>query len=456
MKVIPQFMHAEFNVVHLGLIPVQSKLPASARSGWTSTHTEGTNTAGISSVSTAPAGVPHGLAGDVFAALITEAVAARQGTTAPELAALRLTVADIARQASLHSTGDVYRLVQGAIESLQMTNFVIWQRWTTPLLKRSERVSMSLINEFSESVEENIHFPEQQRVIYTLKLPSAVLGSVDGALVLATDRTIMQQLTSPTARGIYRLLESWRRDPADLRRVESRVVISAVDFIASARLFGSRTQVSQLLQPLLRPGGAFEQLQAANYLHTVSTIGRGDATQLAFTFVRDGSTTNMAALRLLQEQGITGQNAETLASLHLTEEVECAIWLVEEKLQKDASIRNPPGLIIKMLKDGSASSQLRRFRTRPRSIARPASPTRALPQAEPAPETPAEQQNAALQSITSLVALRKMNAEHAQLLRDRLFTGRVSPQDIRNLLTLPSQIFQDQLRLLLQPDVDLT
>lgn len=356
--------YTEYNVAQLGLISVQSKLPAGARTGWTSETREGKNTAGTRSSTAHASGVPHGIAGDVFSALVTETIAARENGETQ----LQMTVADIARQAGLGTRAADYERITVALQQLRHTNYEIWHKWRTTLTHVKEEAVLTLLPTLITRTEESLDFPGQQNRLFVMELHPSVMGSITGALTLATDPLLLEQLTSPTARGIYRLLEAWRRDPQDLTRVGMRVTIRGVELVESARLMGSRSSVSQLLAPLLAEKGAFAQLRDAGYLRRVDWTGRGDNLTLAFEFAQKQNLMDMRALQLLNELGVTGTHAETLAMTFNRELVESAAWQLEERRKAKYPIKSGPGMLIKILKDGSAAQRLEEFRARKRPL----------------------------------------------------------------------------------------
>lgn len=432
----PQAAHryTEYNVAQLGLISVQSKLPDRVRMGWVSEVKEGKNTAGTRCLTAHESGVPHGVAGDVFSALVTETIAVRESGEAR----LSMTVADIARQAGLGTRAADYERIVQALHQLRHSNYEIWHKWRTPLTKVREEAVVTLLRHLVTRTEESLEFPGQQNVLFEMELDPAVMGSITGALTLATDPLLLEQLSSPTARGIYRLLEAWRRDPADLTRVSTRVSIRGAELAESARLFGTRTSISQLLAPLQRDGGAFSQLRDAGYLKRVDWTGRGDNLMLVFEFAQQQNLMDMRALDLLHELGVTGTHAETLAMTFSRELVECAAWQLEERKKANYPIRSASGMLIKILKDGSAAQRLEEFRTRKKPVA--ALPVRRIRSAPLSPEEPADVTvERAIKMLGTLLILRRLTAQQVEDLQARLERGDLEPRLVMHLSMLDSE-----------------
>lgn len=435
MKTVP-WRYTEYNVAQLGLISIQHKVPERVQMGWTSAVTEGANSAGIRCLTAHESGVPHGVAGDVFAALVTETIAMREsGETR-----LRMTVADIARQAGMGARATDYERIITALHQLRHSNFEIWNRWRTPLTNVKEQAVVTLLPHLVMRTEESRNFPGQQNVLFEMELHPSVMGSITGALTLAMDPQVLVQLNSSAGRGLYRLLEAWRRDPADLTRVSTRVTIKGAELVESARLMGSRSSVSQLILPLQRPTGAFEQLYNAGYLKRVDWAGRGDNLMLDFEFTEQAQLMDMRALALLNELGVTGSHADTLAMTFSREHVECAAWQLEERIKSGYNVRNKSGMIIKLLKDGSAAGRLEEYQGRSKPVVNPGLAQRRPPPArqepEPEPEMTVE---GAIKMLGTMLLIKRLTPQQAESLQDRMEAGTLLPQVIRDIYKLDSK-----------------
>lgn len=438
MKPAAPHRYTEYNVAQLGLISVQSKLPAGARTGWTSETREGKNTAGTRSSTAHASGVPHGIAGDVFSALVTETIAARENGETQ----LQMTVADIARQAGLGTRAADYERITVALQQLRHTNYEIWHKWRTTLTHVKEEAVLTLLPTLITRTEESLDFPGQQNRLFVMELHPSVMGSITGALTLATDPLLLEQLTSPTARGIYRLLEAWRRDPQDLTRVGMRVTIRGVELVESARLMGSRSSVSQLLAPLLAEKGAFAQLRDAGYLRRVDWTGRGDNLTLAFEFAQKQNLMDMRALQLLNELGVTGTHAETLAMTFNRELVESAAWQLEERRKAKYPIKSGPGMLIKILKDGSAAQRLEEFRARKRPLVMGEKQRAVRPAEEPPPEeelSPQERMERAVKMLGTLMIIKRLTSAQVEKIQDALEAGTLDPEQVMPLMMLDAE-----------------
>ncbi|WP_293909382.1 replication initiator protein A [Deinococcus sp.] len=429
--------YTEFNVTHLGLIPIQNRLPDSVRLGWVSEVGDRKNGAGIRSMTAHEDGVPHGTASDLFAGIVTGSVAAREGGEQ----VIEVTAADLARLSHMALRTENYQSIRRNLNQLRHTNFNIWNKWRTPLHSVAEERSFSLIDEVETRTTEHAFNADQVVTTYRIRLNPNIVQSIDGALTLMTNRQVLAQLASPASRGLYRLLEAWRRDPADFTQTSPRLTISARDLVEACRLLGARHEPATLLRPLFHASGPFAQLKDAGYLLDVSTAGRGWDTTIGVSFAQSNTAVNTTGLRLLREAGVTGKNATSLASLHTTEEIECALWTVDQKV-KVGGIRNPPGLVISVLKDSDFPAHLEQFRRRPKRVVAPRPLQRqAAPPPEPeVPRSETELMRSASNALMSLSAIKRITLEQRTALQVDLDTGKVSPRQICQLVTMTADM----------------
>ena len=427
-----QDQYTEYNVAKLGLISIQSKINANVRRGWAQEVHEEENSAGIRCSTGHDSGIPHGVAGDVLSALITETIAAPQSGGPIKL---RMTAADLARASGLSVMGKSYDRVLTALYQLRHTNYQLWDHWITPLYQIEQETVLTLLPELKVRRETSLHFPNQQTIYIEAQLHPTVVASINGTLALATDPAIMHELSSPTARGLYRVLEALRRDSSDVTRLMPKTVVPARALVNACRILGAGKHISRQLETLTRSGGAFDQLCAAGYLKSVDWVGSGDNLKVGLEFGQDGQIMDTKALRYLHEYGVVGANAETLAMTFTREAIECAVWLVETRQRKRNDIGNPQGLLIKMLRDGSATQSLEQFRNSRKPIRRQEQKHQNISAEVDHLPTLAE----ALTGVGLLETLKGLKAELADQLRRHLEAGRIEVTVPRSLFALPNQ-----------------
>lgn len=423
----------EYNVSRLGLISIQARLPTEHHMGWQAVKSEGTNRQGIICSTTDPAGVPHGLASDVFSGLLTEAAIRAEGGVGSGTEIVT-TAAGIAKHANLKVHARHYPVIDQALSALASTKYKVFAQWTDPMTRSSRDATFSILDYLEKQEEEHIFNKTQAQRNYIVRLNQEIARSIEGSLVLAINPTILKSLPSPGARAIYRMLESLRRDPEEVTRAASTLTLSIAELAETTRLLTPRQEAGHQVRLLNSP---FQALVNTGYLHGYETIGRGAQTQVHFRFADDGSLLNTEARRLLLEAGVTGKNAESLAIGHTREEIECAIWVVDDKKRRDQTIRNPAGLIVKTLKDGTARDMLGQYRQRSRIIA--VKPQKSVATDVKAPALLAASSSQAAKGVLqSLLRQEKITESQLEQLSRLADEGRIELQDINSLITSSS------------------
>ncbi len=425
----------EYNVSRLGLISIQTRLSAEHHAGWQAVQVNGTNRQGIICSTTDPAGVPHGMASDVFSGLLTEAAIRAEGgiSSGTEIVT---TAAGIAKHANLKVHARHYPVIDQALTALAATKYKVFAQWTDPMTRSSRDATFSILDYLERQEEEHLFNKAQAQRNYVIRLNQEIARSVEGSLVLAINPTILELLPSPGARAVYRMLESLRRDPEDVTRAASTLSLNIATLVETTRLLSSRQEAGHHVRLLTSP---FQALVDAGYLHGYETVGRGAETKIHFRFNDDGALLNTESRRLLLEAGITGKNAESLAIGHTREEIECALWVVDDKKRRDQTIRNPAGLIVKTLKDGTARDMLNQYRQRNRPVAVKAQKV-ASAAAEAAP--PASSSQAANGILQSLRMQSKITDTQLQTLSEMVNQGKLGLLDISGLITSPAPAVQ--------------
>lgn len=420
----------DYNVSRLGLISIQARLPAEHHMGWQAVRTDGTNRQGIICSTTDPSGVPHGLASDVFSGLLTEAAIRAEGGVGSGTEIVT-TAAGIAKNANLKVHARHYPVIDQALSALASTKYKVFAQWTDPMTRSSRDATFSILDYLEKQEEEHIFNRSQAQRNYIIRLNQEIARSIEGSLVLAINPTILESLPSPGARAIYRMLESLRRDPEEVTRAAGTLTLSIAELAETTRLLTPRQEAGHQVRLLNSP---FKALVDTGYLHGYETIGRGGQTQIHFRFADDGSLLNTEARRLLLEAGVTGKNAESLAIGHTREEIECAIWVVDDKKRRDQTIRNPAGLIVKTLKDGTARDMLSQYRQRRRVVA-----VQPRQSATPGTSTPAKEAASPSQAtkgvLQSLLKQGKITGAQLELLNKLADEGRIGLQEVNSLIT---------------------
>lgn len=438
----------EYNASRLGLISIQSRVAEPYRMGWDSITEDGSNSAGIICRTTDPAGVPHGIASDVFSALITEA-AINFESRKENPGEIITTPAAIARTAHLNIRARHYSLIDQALTSMKETNYQVFTNWTDPFTRTKRRARFSIIDFLHSESIEHLFNPDQMQRNYRIRLSQELITSIEGALVLAVRSDILTELKSPGARALYRMLETLRRDPRDVTRAEGKIELTTEELSQGIRLLSPRNESAHLLR-IITP--MLDMLVKVGYLESFDTVGRGWDTRVHFKFKNDGSVIPSRALQLLYGAGVTGANADALAVAHGMEEIKCAIWWVGEKAKQDKTIRNPSGMIVTDLKNGTALAMLPRYRQRSRQVAVKLGDQQAamVKKEEPTLIPPSA---AAGGILDHLIKLDRITAEQAQEIRQRVEDGSIDLPQIGALVGRPKKEIEKRIQEMLAPQL---
>lgn len=371
----PKFF--EHNTAALGLISVQTRLPDESQRGWESKIGSEDKSFGMKRcTATNDAGIPHGIAGDVFAALLTQAQIEKQNGL--PFAQLYMTTSDIVRHMPTEPTEEKKKKLQGrvlvpkvkdrhpatierALLSLSGSVYKIESGWYDTFAQRRRGAQFSLLDSVSWDVTDHPFNPEMSSRRYIIRMNQDIVNSLHSGLVLALDTAILNSLGSPTARGLFRMLEAQRRQSEDINDIKPNLLLSIGKLAEDARLLTPRREAGYLLS-LMRK--SFDKLVEEGYLTQWYSVGKGDSMMVSFNFTADGQILNTAAANRLVTQGVDREAADYLAQSHDLEEIDCAIWLVAKKIAADPTIKRPVGFLISELKKGNARAKLPEFRNR--------------------------------------------------------------------------------------------
>lgn len=434
----------EYNATRLGLISFQSRLNPEHRMGWESIREEQGNRSGIICRTSDPSGVPCGIASDILSGLLTEAAIQHANGTPPGTD-LHLTPAAIARSAHLKLHARHYPGIERSLQSLANTKYNVFTDWRDPFTRTFRNATFSIIDALQVTRTQHLFNDQQMQTNYVCRLNSELTRSIEGGLVLAINAQILTALASPGARAMYRMLETLRRDPGDITRALSSIDLSSGELLHSTRFLSGRQESGHLLR-VIQP--MFEDLRKAGYLQSFDLVGRGWKTRVHLRFQDDGRVHNAEGCSLLMEAGVFLSSAQGLATAHTHEEIQCALWMTEDIARK-RTVANPPGMIVKFLKDGEALANIPTFRERRRArhvpptaarrtAAPPAAPARALQ--APLPDT-----DAAEGVLRSLVSLGKIHPAQHPALCAAVAANRVQLSQIGGLITRSKADVQAQL-----------
>ena len=418
--------YVEVNTATLGLIPIQSRLPEAFMSKWEVREGDRENGRSISCHAGGPTFVPHGFAGDILAALMTLSIAASASGNNEQNPVIETDRQELLKLIGMSPSSHSYGMIDQYLDSVRYANYTISNSWQTPLHQIKRNVSIGLIDFYEENIIKTIERQGRKPIVhirYNFKLNDVIWASALGGMTLALNPQILAQMSSPSSRGLYRILEAQRYQSQNQGQgKKNEIVILATSLLDATRTLSHQEGIARQLRNLSRTNGPFDQLSQAKYLQSIDTIGYGDKTRLVIRFTTENTIISTAGEKLLLQHGVLSNQARMLAQSHTTEEVECAIWLTEEAA-KTKTIHTPSGFLINLLRNGSARDALQTFKNRPRRPAPThthASPQRPEPLPEVIPETETIRRN-----IAFLMNVKKISKSTAEVLKVAAEEGKV-------------------------------
>ncbi|MCY1703966.1 hypothetical protein [Deinococcus sp. SL84] len=356
-------------------------------------------------------------------------------------------------------TGRLYQEAFQALKDLAAARYEAEACWRVPSQEKSylRNLMFGLIYRLEEHKETHMFNPKQNLHLFDIHIDENVAQSITGPLTLALNLDIIDNLVSPQARGLYRITESVRRDGDNPAYASERISIPVPSLRTMMRILSTKTAASALIYNLSVENGPLEQLKKAGYLESFDTTGRGEGTVLHFKFNEKYSLINVKVLERLNSLGVVGDVAKALAANTTMQEVDKAEEMVEQQIKKQAGtsnpVRRPAALLITLLRDGSASDELKREREQHKnkrlSIRKPSTPAHQ--------STKAESTEAGASSDTTEEALKNLklicnfrlktstlDKQDEAELQQLVESGKIKPAEVRKWLTLKRRLGPDR------------
>ena len=417
--------HADFNVTQLGLISLQSRVPEGFSKGWSFPLGESSEGEGnVRCWTREDCVVPHSMANEIFMGIVLSLIIegiefdekkyVLRGASIPQL---------LSRAGYKHKmTGRLYREAHQALKDLSVARYEAEGCWRDDIQHKSvqRKAIFGLISTLDEMKEKHDFNPDQNKHLFDIYVDTLVANSINGPLTLALNPNIIDNLISPQARGLYRIVESIRRDSQDPSKASDELSIRVTDLQYMMRVLSTRPSASALLRNLQGP---LEQMQAAGYLKSYNDTGRGDAAMLHLTFEESHSLFDTRVLKRLNALGIIGANAQSLATTTTLAEIDKAEEITDREIRNRQSgnnpIKSPVGFLVSLLQGGGARDELRREREgekRKKKTVRKPEIGKTVAQAAPEPEPQGEEATQrALKNLQLALGLRKVKVSEQDL-----------------------------------------
>ncbi|GAA5501130.1 hypothetical protein Dxin01_00861 [Deinococcus xinjiangensis] len=227
--------------------------------------------------------VPHGLDGDVSAALLH--LFLKMGM--PEEGVLSFNITTLLKACKWRANGDYFRQLRTSLERLHTTNYTVSNGWRE-VGGREDRWTHAKFH-FIESLEfdstdKKGAFDEKSMI--TLRLAQKVVSSIRSGYVKPLDLEVMLAFKRPRTRTIYRILDGARYDLDQPDTLLGVIEYDLEDWADLCKIPKSRA--ANIKRALAAP---HEELMAQGYLKEVAYFGRGMKQRVRYEFGDPKQTT---------------------------------------------------------------------------------------------------------------------------------------------------------------------
>ncbi len=262
----------EMNVLRLGLVSMQERIPADY-SSWEETFEIDGQQGKVICKALPEYGVPHGVDNDVITALIT--LFREQGD--PEDGRMVTSAYSLLQLAGMDVNGAAYRLLRESLQRLWTTSYQITRLWRDHRRGRYTTVGLRIVHEleFTSSVEGDI----DNDSALVLTLAPALVNSIRAGFVRPMDPRVARLLKRRSTRAFYRFLDAKRRDAVNPDRVVMDLQMSLMELKQACKIINDQPdKIRRSIEP------AHEELLEIGYLKSVVYEGRGGKQQVLYRF----------------------------------------------------------------------------------------------------------------------------------------------------------------------------
>lgn len=289
----------ELNLARLGLISMQSRVGPGS-SSWEDQYGEGEERITVKCIGTPQYLVPHGTDNDVMIGILC--LFAAQGF--PDSNAVVATANQFLRAAGLDTSGRYHKNLHESLMRLSHTNFHVERGWHDG--KRYRTVIFRHLHEIMFDTARS-GGPLDQESLITVVLPPTIAESLRRGFLKPLSSGLLGELSQPTARALYRLLDGHRHD---LERPGERLgefTVGLVEWGRKARVLDLRPdKIRRILDP------AHQELLKTHYLASVTYLGRGQNQAIHYVFAQESTVFDPLLLSRLTGHGIAPRVARNL------------------------------------------------------------------------------------------------------------------------------------------------
>lgn len=373
----------ERNLTRLSLVLAAARVPDDLTSwerSWFSEDHLGV-TVRVSCVASANDVVPHGIDNDVLFGLVNAYIAAGM----PEDNAFQVTAYQLLLHSALPVGGHSYAAVRSSLTRLRNSTYTISNSWYDREEETFQSLSTSLVQNWKvlERRRSPKDFDEASgnaEALYSVTLDPDLARSVRLGYIRPVDMRILQDLSQPLARTLYRRLEDERQPVGEAWRPRY-----ATPLLPWAERLGIQGRPDTIRRALLP---AHNQLLEIGFLREVEYVGRGRGQAVHYRFAPpDRSPAQPEAVAALTSRRVTQAAALRYASEFGLEAVLTAVARFDALLRAGYQAKNTSGLLVDILRHPERYEEGAPDAPAPVKAARPASPVAEEPPLERTADT---------------------------------------------------------------------
>lgn len=328
----------ELNISRLGLISAQRQVADDFRNWDMDFELDGQP---MKVTCESPTTVPHGVDTEIYLSLIKRFI----DEGAPDDGRFTVTPRELLLASGIEPNSRAYQMLKVSLNRLYKASYTIERAWRDHLGKRWVTVHFRHLDALTYTKNENHHLDNAS--VIQVGLPKQIVNSIHSGYLNPLNSRILDQLSQPTSKALYRQLEARRRNPETLEIIHHRLDFSLVEWGVLCHLSDlTPTRIRRSLQ------SAHEELKEVGYLKDVNFQGRGQQQRIVYEFPQ-GQQDALEATTFLSElvrRGMTQGFART-AIQQYPGRIQHAIERFDQLREMGYQMNRPGALLMNIIKN---------------------------------------------------------------------------------------------------------
>ncbi|GEM46403.1 replication initiator protein A [Deinococcus cellulosilyticus] len=328
----------ELNISRLGLISAQRQVADDFKNWDMDFELDGQP---MKVTCESPTTVPHGVDTEIYLSLIKRFI----DEGAPDDGRFTVTPRELLMASGIEPNSRAYQMLKVSLNRLYKASYTIERAWRDHLGKRWVTVHFRHLDALTYTKNEDHHLDSAS--VIQVGLPKQIVHSIHSGYLNPLNSRILDQLSQPTSKALYRQLEAKRRDPETLEIIHYRLDFSLVEWGVLCHLSDlTPTKIRRSLQ------SAHDELKSVGYLKDIAFQGRGQQQRIIYEFPQ-GQQDALEATTLLSElvaRGMTQGFART-AIQQYPGRIQQAIERFDQLKQMGYQMSRPGALLMNIIKN---------------------------------------------------------------------------------------------------------